>query len=273
MGLVDVCVRHGIATVRFNNPKKLNAWTLSLMRDKNQVFKQLADDGSVDAVVVTGTGEYYSSGVDLNAVLRPMHPKKLVSQISEMNQELFTSFIDFPKPIIAAVNGPAIGAAATSLRLFDAVYVLEKATFQTPFASLGLVPEGCSSYLFPKDLGQEISSKMLQENYKLDAFEAVNVGFANEIIDVNREEFENCILERAQAYLEKNGQNRVRFSNVSREKLHEVNRYESQALAEAFVSPRFLLAMEGIAEKRRKTSLMYSFKALRLTRPVWSLLL
>ena len=67
--------------------------------------------------------------------------------------EFVTIFTDFPKPIVAAVNGPAVGISVTLLGLLDMVYASDKATFHPPFMTLGQSPEACSTYLFPKIMG------------------------------------------------------------------------------------------------------------------------
>ena len=78
------------------------------------------------------------------------------------------TFLEFPKPLIAAVNGPAVGISVTLLGLCDLVYAAEHATFHTPFMQLGQSPEGCSSVLFPRMMGAaRVSCIMLQVNLQL----------------------------------------------------------------------------------------------------------
>lgn len=69
------------------------------------------------------------------------------------DRKFVAHFIDFPKPLIAAVNGPAVGISVTVMCLFDMVYATDKATFHTPFMELGQSPEGCSSFMFPRIMG------------------------------------------------------------------------------------------------------------------------
>ena len=71
-----------------------------------------------------------------------------------MLRNFVASFIEYPKILVAAVNGPAVGIGATLLGLFDAVYLSENATIRTPFSSTAQAPEGCSSYTFPRIMGR-----------------------------------------------------------------------------------------------------------------------
>eukprot|EP00512_Aurantiochytrium_limacinum_P013592 CAMPEP_0171568734 /NCGR_PEP_ID=MMETSP0961-20121227/1936_1 /TAXON_ID=87120 /ORGANISM="Aurantiochytrium limacinum, Strain ATCCMYA-1381" /LENGTH=280 /DNA_ID=CAMNT_0012122911 /DNA_START=25 /DNA_END=867 /DNA_ORIENTATION=- len=280
MGLIDKSVKNGICTLRFNNPRKLNAWSQSMMKAQGAALAEATQDSAVKAVVLTGTGNYYCAGVDLAAVLKPMMPKKLIHMLSSMNQELFDQFLRFEKPIFVAMNGPAVGAAVTSATLCDGLLASNRATFHTPFASLGLVPEGCSSVLFPQLLGEELAQKMLNENYKLTAQEAVETKLLTKMVESGPEMPESGVDEKlldatyahVDDYLTKNGVRRSRSAEQTAY-LQKVNAEESAALAQAFVSPKFFLAMEANAERRGRTNAKLMFKSLRLSRPIWSLLL
>lgn len=102
---------------------------------------------------MTGTGRYYTAGADFNGLIEPMWPSSLVRIAKERNENLFLMFIDFPKPLIVAINGPAVGAGVTSSACCDYVLSVPEATFWTPFKSLGITPEGCSSVTFPERCG------------------------------------------------------------------------------------------------------------------------
>ncbi len=141
--LVLIATRHGVTTLTMNRPKKLNGWTIPMLEALRAAFRGVLADDETKAVVLTGTDPYYCAGVNLGGTLKLAHPKKLHAMIVEHNQALFDSFLDFDKPIIAAVNGPAIGAAVTTARLCDTIIASEEATFSTPFAALGVTPEGC----------------------------------------------------------------------------------------------------------------------------------
>lgn len=278
--LVDVSIRGGgVMVLRLANPKKLNAWSVPMLKQVRENFDQAAKDDEVKALVVTGTGKYYCAGVDLAALLKPMAPKALVSKLKTLNQGLFDQWIDFPKPVFSAMNGPCIGAAATTATLADGIICNEKASMVTPFASLGLVPEGCSSYLFPKLLGDDLAHKMLEQGYKLGAQEALERGLVAKLVETNypddSTEEDTALLakaeEHAREFLDSNtGRS---WSPEELETLKRVNAEESIALANALVSEKFFRAMEANAERRNNTAGKTIFQALRLTRPVWKFLL
>ncbi|OBS58188.1 hypothetical protein A6R68_10682 [Neotoma lepida] len=89
--------------------------------------------------------------------------------------------IVFKKPIIAAVNGPAVGLGASILPLCDVVWANEKACFQTPYTTFGQSPDGCSSFTFPKMMGEVFANEMLLSGQKLSAQEACKKGLVSQV--------------------------------------------------------------------------------------------
>ncbi len=104
----------GVTTLTMNNPARLNGWTVEMIEALEAGLARAALDDATRAVILTGAGKYYSAGVNLGGSLKLEHPRRLHAFIVEKTQALFQMFIDFPKPILAAVNGPAIGAPVTS---------------------------------------------------------------------------------------------------------------------------------------------------------------
>ena len=130
----------GVLTITMIQPKKLNGWTIHMMEAIKESFVKAADDQSIKVVILTGQGEYYSAGVNLGGSLKLMHPKKLHQSIIDYNQNLFDAFLQFSKPMLVAINGPAIGASVTSATLCNGIIAAKNATFSTPFAKLGVTP-------------------------------------------------------------------------------------------------------------------------------------
>ncbi len=129
--------KNGVTTLRMNQPKQLNGWTGPMMLAIRSSFARLGKDPDTKVAILTGTDPYYCAGVNLAGSFRPMHPQKLHDFILQNNAAIFDAFIEFPKPLLIAANGPAIGACVTSATLCDAIIASEKATFCTPFSRLG----------------------------------------------------------------------------------------------------------------------------------------
>merc|ERR1712086_500478 len=106
----------------------------------------------------------------------------MIAHIQKYNEGVFDMFIDFPKPLIVAVNGSAIGMAVTQLGLVDAVLATPTATFLTPFVTIGLPPEGCSTFTFAHMFGKDVARRLLDEAVKIDVQEAHGCGLVGEIV-------------------------------------------------------------------------------------------
>ena len=183
-----------------NQPKKLNGWTGPMMQALKGAFLSAAEDQNTKVAVLTGADPYYCAGVNLSDTIKPMHPATLHKLIVENNAAIFNAFIDFPKPLIIAANGPAIGACVTSATLADTIIASEKATFSTPFARLGVTPEGCSSVHFERIMGKQNAERMLGvEGWTPTAAEAKDAGFVAEVVPHEK------LLARTQEVAEKVG--------------------------------------------------------------------
>ncbi|XP_064363159.1 enoyl-CoA delta isomerase 2 isoform X2 [Dromaius novaehollandiae] len=179
---IIVTTKNNITKIMFNRPERKNAISHKMYREIIKALEEAAKNDSTIAVI-TGNGEYYCSGNDLNNFTNAEagETEKMAKNGAVLLKEFVAHFIDFPKPLIAVVNGPAIGISVTLLGLCDIVYASDTATFHTPFSQLGQSPEGCSSYLFPKIMGLAKANEMLLFNKKLTAAEACAQGLVTEV--------------------------------------------------------------------------------------------
>ena len=260
-----------VTTLTMNNPRKLNGWTMDMLHALRSALERAGADEGTKVVILTGTDPYYCAGVNLSAVVSPDHPAKLHAFIVEQNESLFEMFLGFPKPIMLAVNGPAIGASVTSGTLCDAVIASEKATFSTPFAKLGVTPEGCSSVMFPKLFGLETAERMLGvEGWQPTGAEAAEIGLADEVVP--HDELMETARKLAQTWIAE-GREREFKGGFSLDELRDVNARESRELGYAFLAPDFLRGQYEFLKSKGKRGPALVFLALLLSRPLWSRLL
>lgn len=167
----------GVVCLRIVRPQKKNALTLAMYRALTTYLQEAAADPAVRVVVLTGTDSSFTAGNDVLDFMQ----EPPTSTDSPVFQFLLT-FIDFPKPIIAAVNGLAIGIGTTLLLHCDIVYASTLARFRLPFVSLGLVPEAASSLLLPQIIGMHHASELLMSGRFFDAQEAQSIGFVRHVV-------------------------------------------------------------------------------------------
>ncbi|WP_196140825.1 enoyl-CoA hydratase/isomerase family protein [Aliikangiella sp. G2MR2-5] len=271
-GYIATTIKNQILTILMNRPEKLNGWTLPMIEALQETFSKAAKNDAVKAVIFSGAGNYFSAGVDLGGSLKPMHPRKLHQAIKTLNQQLFEIFLLFPKPILSAINGPAIGASVTSSTLCDAIIASESATFSTPFAKLGVPPEGCSSVQFPRLLGEQNAQRMIgEEGWKPNAQEALEIGLVQWVVP--HQDLLNRANEIASVWISENKARTFPGDTQKSTKLAElraINIDESVKVADGILSAAFLKQQSAFFWKKKKRLLSILFFNLWLLRPVWS---
>jgi len=251
--------RGKLRIIRFNVPKRRNALTPDMYMGWTKFLKEAIDDPSISIVAITGTGDFFSSGNDFGHEMAsagddPSGEDPVVKKVKTV-QNVVDIIIDFPKPLVAVVNGPAVGIAATILGLMDAVYCTEKTWLHTPFTRLGLCPEGCSSYTFPRIMGPVKSNEMLLFSKKIYADEAFKVGLVTEVFPVST--FDSTVWAKLQDMSELPPQSMRHGKQLCRERerdvLHQVNAKESDRLIQLIDSEETMEAlMKWFAPKRNK---------------------
>ncbi|XP_060075320.1 enoyl-CoA delta isomerase 2-like [Ylistrum balloti] len=244
---IDVTVAEGVCKIMLNRPEKKNAINFEMYEEVGNALKEAGQDDRVVLAVLTGTGDYYCSGNDLGNFMNV--PQDGIADMAKRGglilEKFVRSFIDFPKPLIGLINGPAVGVSVTVLGLFDAVFASDKATFHTPFTALGQSPEGCSSYTFPRLMGTPKASELLIFNRKITAVEAMERNLVTEVIPDHAFQQETSAKVAKFAKLPKNSLQKARnlTRDQQRETLHRVNKQECDVLVERWQSEECLMAI------------------------------
>uniref|UniRef100_A0AAQ6AQJ8 ACB domain-containing protein n=1 Tax=Amphiprion ocellaris TaxID=80972 RepID=A0AAQ6AQJ8_AMPOC len=250
-----VTTEDNITTIKLNRPTKKNAITTEMYNDIVAALEQAAKDDSV-LTVFTGAGDFYCSGNDLSNFTKiPEGGVELMAkQAGDLLRNYVNAYIDFPKPLVAVVNGPAVGIAVTALGLFDLVYATEKATFHTPFSQLGQSPEACSSYTFPKIMGVAKASEMLLFNKKLTATQACELGLVTEVFPESSFQMEVWSRLKAYAKLPPNSLalSKQLIRSTEKDRLHAVNDAEVERLVERWTSDECFNAIMSFFQAKSK---------------------
>jgi len=263
--------REGVTTLTMNTPARLNGWTRQMMDALKAGMSAAAHDDDTRVLVLTGADPYFCAGVNLAGTLSLGHPRKMHATIVENNEALFNLFLDFPKPMLIAVNGPAIGASVTSATLCDGIIASEKATFSTPFAALGVTPEGCSSVQFARLMGEENAARMLgREGWRPSAEQALEAGLIQWVVP--HEQLADEAHRIAQEWIN-TGARRSFRGGSGRDELKAVNARESVDLADAFLGAAFIKAQFKFLWSKKKWGPAAMFLAMLISRPAWSRML
>ena len=170
--------RDRVRLLTFNRPDRANAFNEELYHASADALRAAAADDDVAVVVFTGAGKAFCAGTDLLEMAETVDAASAASR----SRNGFPAFVDvlqeFPKPLLAAVNGAAVGLGFTMLAHCDLVFVSDKARLLAPFTNMGVAPEAASSYLLPRRMGRQQASLSLFTSDWISAEDAVATGLA-----------------------------------------------------------------------------------------------
>lgn len=181
----DYEVQEGIATLRLNDPERLNALTFKTYEELERLTRELAQDEEVKVLVVTGAGNGFCSGGNVHEIIGRLVEMKgeALFQFTRMTSNVVKNMRTLKKPIIAAVNGIAAGAGAMLALATDLRIVSEKASFAFLFVKVGLSGADMGAlYLLPRIVGLGRTTELLMLGDPIDAHEAYRIGLANRVV-------------------------------------------------------------------------------------------
>ena len=170
-----------VGRLTLNRPETLNAWTAQFGRELKQVIEGEAADEVVRAVLVTGAGRGFSSGADLKAGFEPAEDgmPDIRTELREIYHPVIAGIRTLPKPVVAAVNGPAVGIGCSLALACDLILAAESAFFGLAFVNIGLMPDGGSTAFVPPAVGRARAFQMALLGERVPAPQALEWGLVN----------------------------------------------------------------------------------------------
>lgn len=176
--------RDGAATITLDRPETLNAWNLELGIDLLAAVERARDDDAVRAVLITGAGRGFSSGADLREQRDGDEggPPDLSVRLRERYHPILVGIREMPKPVVAAVNGPAVGIGCSLALACDFVIAAESSYFLLAFVNIGLIPDGGSTAFVPARAGHARAFEMALLGERVPAERALEWGLVNAVV-------------------------------------------------------------------------------------------
>lgn len=247
----------GVLTVTFNRPEKKNPMNNAIYEQTNQAIFRAEQEAQIKVVVLTGAGDFFSAGNDI-ADFMSQPPEDETSAVVKLLLRLANTDI----PILAAVNGPAIGIGTTILLHCDKVYAVDSAFFSTPFVTLGVVPEAGSSLLMPKYLGYQMAARLLMFAERITAQEAKDCGLIGHLCA--EDQLKELVAEEARRIArlpKKTIRQAKRLMRRDEEPLTDRIVYEMEQFGEALRSAESKEAMAAFVEKRSPNFTQFDIEA------------
>jgi enoyl-CoA hydratase/carnithine racemase len=245
----------GIATIRLNDPDRLNALTFQTYSELEKIMADLADDKSVKVIVLTGTGKGFCSGGSVHDIIGPLLKMKgdELYKFTRMTCNVVKNMRQLRKPIIAAVNGIAAGAGAMLMLASDLRIFSDKARAAFLFVKVGLSGADMGAlYLLPRIVGLGKATELVYFGDPIDAQEAYRIGLANRIVSGEKlmDEAYGWARRLKEGPLYALGVTKELFESEANVKLETALEMEAKAQARCMETPDFVEGYQCFVEKR-----------------------
>lgn len=195
---LECSIKSRVLTIRLHRPDRLNAFTPTMANELEKVFRRVSDDDTIGAIIVTGAGRGFCAGMELegegnvfgldetlNPTLRDMEDRledpEIRDGVRDTGGRVTIAMHNCKKPIIAAINGPAVGVGATMTLAMDFRLASEDARIGFVFGRLGVVPEACSTYFLPRIVGLPKALDLVLTAEIIDAAAALDLGLIRSV--------------------------------------------------------------------------------------------
>ena len=172
----------GIATITLNRPEKVNAATLQMITELIEAIGELSRDDNVKVVILTGAGRVFCPGADhTHPVFKSENPAEVRQWVHQFGEVSF-GLRSLPQPVIASVNGAAVGAGCSFALACDIIIASENARFSQGFVNIGLIPDSGGCYFLPRLIGVAKACELVFTGDMIDAREAERMGLVNKVV-------------------------------------------------------------------------------------------
>jgi len=245
----------GVLVLTMHRPERLNAWTHQMGEELRAAIEEANDNDDVNAIVLTGAGRGFCAGADIEAVFKAQADESSESSARGRNEGPgdWVGLMRASKPLVAAINGPAIGVGLTQILPMDYLVAAEGAKLSLRFVKMGITPELASShYLFAR-VGFGQASELMLSGKTIPADEALALGLVDKVVSAESLVESACAVARSMGENPRSAIAQIKqliTANAAETDMQAVQKREMQALNEAYQSPEHKEAIAAFLEKR-----------------------
>ena len=180
--------QNSVTTLSFNRPDKLNAFDKQMVIETQDVIKKISDDNTIKVLIITGIGKGFSAGADLSdpSGMDDHSNDRLVYEgLVNGYMPSLKGIMDMPKPVIAAVNGPAAGIGSAFALACDLMVMSKDAYLKQAFVNIALIPDGGLNWFLTRAIGYKLAYEMAIEGDNISASRCLELGLTNKVVEAD----------------------------------------------------------------------------------------